>query len=98
MKLVLLQLLTDCSDLLSELIFHSGVGKILQSGVKCLSIQNENNMVYCDYIWDSLSLVAGAISILYSQERKTIDKPFTSFFFVYWMSHGDISGDGYAYW
>ena len=34
MKLVLLQLFTDCSDLLSELIFHSGVGKILQSGVK----------------------------------------------------------------
>jgi|GEM_PF-4121053 len=30
MKLVLVQLFTDCSDLLSELIFHSGVGKSLQ--------------------------------------------------------------------
>ena len=37
--------------------------------LNALSIQNENNMVYCDYIWDSLSLVAGAI-IVYCIAKK----------------------------
>jgi|GEM_PF-189391 len=37
--------------------------------LNALSIQNENNMVYCDYIWDSLSLVAGAI-IVYRIAKK----------------------------
>ena len=37
--------------------------------LNALSIQNENNMVYYDYIWDSLSLVAGAI-IVYRIAKK----------------------------
>gem|GEM_PF-5454380 len=45
------------------------------------------------YVWDSLSLVAGAI-IVYCIAKK--GRRFTSFFFVCWMFYGDISGDSYA--
>ena len=49
------------------------------------------------YVWDSLSLVAGAIIVycIAKKGRRSI-KPFTSFFFVCWMFYGDISGDSYA--
>ena len=56
-------------------------------------------MMYCDYIWDLLSLVAGAI-IVYriAKKGRTIDKTFKFSFFMYWLSYGDITSDSYAYW
>ena len=70
MKLVLVQLFTDCSDLLSELIFHSGVGKSLQSGFKCFKYSKRKTIWQTIfYVWDSLSLVAGAI-IVYCIAKK----------------------------
>ncbi len=56
-------------------------------------------MMYCDYIWDLLSLLAGAI-IVYriAKKGRQLIKPLRFSFFMYWLSYGDITSDSYAYW